>query len=193
MTSKGRRLNLSPIGFDIILALSQTPDGLRLADLGNVIGSPNSSVQTALRVLIANGLVRRDRAEAPRYRVADDHPAQSALISAATVIADAPHAIGVILRANPAVAYAAVDGLGFLVGEAPNASPDAIATLDRQLDMIATARPDGPQVQRMPVDELERMLRVALELRARARRAVTIKGTPPVEARNVEEPRTRAV
>jgi hypothetical protein len=176
MAPAGRRLTLSPIGFDVILALSQAPEGLRLAELAHVIGSPVSSVQTSLRVLIANGLVRRESTEPPRYHVAADHPAHKALVGTATVIADAAHAIGIILRANPSVAYAAVDSAGFLVGEATQPPPAAREALDRHLRMIAEARPDGPQVVRMAIDELERLVRVALELRARARRAVTIKG-----------------
>lgn len=192
MATPGRRLTLSPIGFDVILALSQAPEGLRLAELAHVIGSPVSSVQTSLRVLIANALVRRESVEPPRYHVADDHPAQAALISTATVIADAAHAIGVILRANPAVAYAAVDAAGFVVGIATDHAPAAIATLDRQLGMIADARPDGPQVIRMSMDELDRMVRVALELRARVRRAVTIKGRPPAGAGAAEDRGRRA-
>ena len=35
MAPPGRRLTLSPIGFDIILALSQAPGGLRLAELAH--------------------------------------------------------------------------------------------------------------------------------------------------------------
>src|SRR5829696_6919119 len=186
MPGTARRLTLSPIGFDVILALSQTPDGLRLAELAHVIGSPVSSVQTSLRVLIAHALVRRESIEPPRYRVAAEHPAQSALIGTATVIGDAAHAIGVILRANPTVAYAAVDAAGFLVGEAPDPPTEARLALDRQLAMIADARPDGPRMDRMPMAEMERLVRVALELRARVRRAVTIKGRPPTAARGTD-------
>jgi len=47
----GRRLTLTPIGLDIVIALGQLPDGLRLSTLAHAIGSPVSSVQAALRVL----------------------------------------------------------------------------------------------------------------------------------------------
>src|SRR5215203_357865 len=109
MPPQGRRLTLSPIAFDVILALSQAPGGLRLAEISHVIGSPVSSVQTSLRVLISNGVVRREGADPPRYFLASDHPAGTALASTATVISDAAHAIALILRANPAVSWAAVD------------------------------------------------------------------------------------
>ncbi len=178
----GRRLTLSPIGFDVILALSQAPDGLRLAAISQVIGSPVSSVQTSLRVLVSNDLIRREGAEAPRYVLSPDHPAQSALASTSTLIGDAAHAIAIILRANAAVAWAAVDSAGFLVGIAPDAQPGAVERLDRHLELVARGRPDSPDVLQMPMPEFERLVRVALELRDRARKAVTIKGRPPSAA-----------
>jgi hypothetical protein len=187
----GRRLTLSPIGFDIILALSQAPDGLRLAEISQVIGSPVSSVQTSLRVLIANDLVRREGTDAPRYLLAEMHPARSALVSTATVIGDAAHAIGLVLRASPAVAWAAVDGTGFLAGLVTDASADAMERLERQLLLVADARPESPAVVRMPMAELDRLVRVELELRSRARKAVTIKGRPPVAARTPPVESTR--
>ena len=179
MSPVGRRLTLSPIGFEIILALSQTPGGLRLAELSQVIGSPVSSVQTSLRVLIANDLVRKEGSDTPRYRLAPEHPARAALVATATVIADAARSIAVVLRANPAVVWAAVDAGGFLVGLAPEPPPDARAGLDRQLAMIDEARPGSPTVVRFPMPELDRLVRVELELRSRARGALTIKGRPP--------------
>jgi hypothetical protein len=189
----GRRLTLSPIGFDIVLALSQAPDGLRLADIAHVIGSPISSAQTALRILVANDIAQRLAKDPPRYRLAPGHPAHSELISLAAVLPEAPHAIGVVLRANPAVAYAAVDSEGFLVAERLDSGAEAVDLLDRQLGMIAGARQDAPEVMRIPEDELERHLRVAVGLRARVRRAVTIKGTPPPAAGGAQTRGQRAV
>jgi hypothetical protein len=189
----GRRLTLSPIGFDIVLALSQVADGLRLADIAHVIGSPISSAQTALRILVANDIVERRAQVSPRYRLAPGHPARAELVSLATVLPDAPHAIGIVLRANPAVAYAAVDADGFLVSERVDAPLEAIDLLDRQLGMISSARSDAPDVFRIAEDEFERHLRVAVGLRARARRAVTIKGQRPAAARGPQAGGQRAV
>jgi hypothetical protein len=183
MPPQGRRLTLSPIAFDVILALSQAPGGLRLAEISHVIGSPVSSVQTSLRVLISNDVVRREGADPPRYFLANDHPARTALASTATVIPEAAHAIALILRANPAVSWAAVDSAGFLAGLAPDSPSAAHTALEQHLEMISSARPDSPDVERMPMPELDRLVRIALELRARARRALTIKGLPPIAAR----------
>lgn len=180
MGSSGRRLTLSPIGFDIVLALSQAPEGLRLADLAHIIGSPVSSVQTALRILISNKLVHRPTLDPPHYALAADHPAREELASLATVLPEPAHAIGVILRANPSVRYAAVDSQGFLVAERPEADAAAAEALQRHLDLVAGARPEAPALVRMSEDEFGRMARVAMGLRERVRKALTIKGRPPV-------------
>ncbi len=179
MTSSGRRLNLSPIGFDIVLSLSQTPDGLRLADLAHVMGSPVSSVQTALRVLVANHLVYREEVDPPLYRLTPDHPARDELASLATVLPEPAHAIGVILRANPVVTYAAVDGMGFIVAERDGAATATREALDRHLGLVAGSRSETPAVMRASEAELDRLMRVAVGLKSRATRALTIKGRPP--------------
>lgn len=180
MTSSGRRLTLSPLGFDIVLSLSQAPDGLRLADLAHVMGSPVSSVQTALRVLVANKLVNREEVDPPRYRLTPDHPAREELASLATVLPEPAHAIGVILRANPVVTYAAVDGMGFIVAERDQAATEPREALDRHLGLVAESRPDAPSVMRASETELDRLMRVAVGLKARAAKALTIKGRPPL-------------
>jgi hypothetical protein len=182
VSASGRRLTLSPIGFDIVLALTQTPNGLRLADIGRIIGSPVSSVQTALRVLIANRLVERGDVEPPRYSLAPRHPAREELASLATVLPEPAHAIGIILRANPAVCFAAVDSLGFVVGECRDPDHAAMAALDRHLELVTTARADAPGMTRMTDDELGRLARVAVGLRDRIADALTIKGRPPAVA-----------
>lgn len=186
MTSSGRRLTLSPIGFDIVLSLSQTPDGLRLADLAHVMGSPVSSVQTALRVLVANQLVRREEVDPPLYRLTPDHPARDELASLATVLPEPAHAIGVILRANPGVTYAAVDGMGFIVAERDEGSAATREALDRHLGLVAGSRAETPAVMRASETELDRLMRVAVGLKSRATKALTIKGRPP--ARSGEPP-----
>jgi hypothetical protein len=188
----GRRLTLSPIGFDIVLALSQTPGGLRLADLAHVIGSPVSSVQTALRILVANRLVRREALEPPRYRLDPEHPARDELVSLAAVLPDPTHSIGVILRANPVVAFAAVDTLGFLaVTRNPPTDEAAATTLDDKLLLVASSRPETPTVMRMTEAELDRLVRVAVGLGERIRAALPLKGRAPARALDAVDARRR--
>jgi IclR-like helix-turn-helix domain-containing protein len=192
VSADGRRLTLSPLGFDIVLALSQAPEGLRLADIGRIIGSPVSSVQTALRVLIANHLVERAEVVPPRYGLSTVHPAREELASLATVLPDPAHAIGIILRANPAVRYAAVDSIGFLVAERRDADSPAVEALDRHLALVADARSDAPALMRMSDDELGRLAKVAMGLRTRVRQALTIKGRPPTGLQQGDPGRARS-
>jgi hypothetical protein len=190
--SGGRRLTLSPIGFDIVLALSQAPGGLRLADLAHVIGSPVSSVQTALRILVANQLVRREALEPPRYRLDPDHPARDELVSLSTVLPDAGHAVGVVLRANPVVTFAAVDALGFLAVTQERPSDELAAdALERGLALVTGSRPEAPAVMRMTDTEIERLLRVAIGLRERVRSALPLKGRAPVPPLQTGDPARR--
>lgn len=174
--SAARRLTLSPIGFDVALALSQSPAGLRLAELAHVIGSPVSSVQTALRSLLASALVERLPGDPPRYVLSAKHPASNELASLATVLPEPERALAIMVRANQAVSYAGVDASGFIVA-VDHRLTAAVEALDRHLHLVATARPEAPNVLRMDEDELRRMVRVALELRARVRDAVALRGT----------------
>ena len=171
-----RRLTLSPIGFDIVLALSQAPNGLRLADVAHVIASPVSSVQTALRILLANGIVERLTTDPPTYRLEAMHPARSELVSLAAVLPAPERSIGIALRSNPAVVWAGVDAAGFLVALDDDRA-EATAALQHHLDLVASARPESPPILRMPETELRRMARVSLDLRARVRDAVAVRGS----------------
>jgi hypothetical protein len=172
----GRRLSISPIGFDCVLALSQAGGGLRLAELAHTIGSPVSSVQTALRILLANGLVVRIEDDPPRYLLSRTHPAANELAALATVLPEPERAMGILLRANPAVAYAGVDGAGFIVA-LDDANAAATAALDRHLGLVAGARPSTPSVLRMSAAEFRRMLRVSIGVRARVRDAIALRGS----------------
>lgn len=179
MGASNRRLTLSPIGLDIVLAVSQVPHGIRLSDLATVIGSPVSSVQTALRTLIANHLVRRQGGSAPRYCLAPSHPAQEQLVALAAVLPEPEHAIAIILRANPAVAFAAADATGFTASVDALGMPEPAAILDRHLALIRQTRDRLPAIVRIPAGEFSRLVAVDLELRSRLERAVRLKGALP--------------
>jgi len=171
----GRRLALTPIGLDIVAALAHDPAGLRLTPLAAAIGTPVSSVQAALRILMANGLVLRDAAAPPNYALAD-HPAREALIHLAVVLPEPIHALGLVLRASRAVMLATVDRDGFHVGldpEAPKAARERLAT---SLAAISDARGDAPPVHVRDFPDLMRMASVAIGLRARLASGVPLKG-----------------
>ena len=179
MTAAQPRLTLSPIGLDIVLAVSQVPHGIRLTDLATVIGSPVSSVQTALRILIANSVIRRQAGASPRYGLAGRHPAREQLVALATVLPEPEHAIAIILRANPSVAFAAADPAGFIM--AVDGEPDAETTgrLDRHLELIRETHERLPAIIRIPAVEFNRLVAVDLELRRRVDGSVILKGSLP--------------
>ena len=174
----GRRLTLTPVSLDVVAALAHDPDGLRLTPLAHAIGSPVSSVQAALRILLANGLVARDDEIPPRYRLAS-HPARPALIELAVLLPEPAHVIGVALRASSAVTVASVDRAGFVAG-LDLAAPEAAQTQLREtLAAVKAARDDSPPVDLTEIGELLRIVSVAVGLRSRIRSAVTIKGRWP--------------
>jgi hypothetical protein len=178
----GRRLALSPISFDIVVALAHDPAGLRLTPMANAIGSPVSSVAAALRILLANGLATRNR-EVPSLYALADHPARTALVEASLLLPEAAHVLGILLRTSSAVAFAAVDRDGFVAGLDPTADPAARERLLRSLATIAGARDDAPKVQVADVPELARMTSVSVGSMARIASAVLLKGRREVVSR----------
>lgn len=171
----GRRLALTPIGLDVVAALAHDPHGMRLTPLAGAIGSPVSSVQAALRILLANGLVARDHQTPPLYALAP-HPARDALIQLSLLLPEAAHVLGVVLRASDAVAVAVVDRDGFAAALAPATDEVLRGRLDDSLTTIARARPDAPPVQVADLDEWRRLASVSVGTRARLRSAVVLKG-----------------
>lgn len=172
----GRRLALTPIGLDVVAALAHDPHGMRLTPLAAAIGSPVSSVQAALRILLANGLVVRDRQAPPLYALAP-HPARDPLVHLALLLPEAAHVLGVVLRASTAVAAAVVDRDGFVAGLEPDADADGRGRLAQSLALIADARREAPPVQVADVGEWQRIASVSVGTRARLQSAVLIKGT----------------
>lgn len=171
----GRRLALTPIGLDVVAALVHDPRGMRLTPLAVAIGSPVSSVQAALRILLANGLVVRDRQTPPLYDLAP-HPARDALIELSLLLPAPSHVLGVVLRASGAVAVAVVDRDGFAAGL--ETAPDEVPRhrLERSLETIARAHPDAPPVQVADLEEWQRLASVSVGTRARLQSAVVLKG-----------------
>lgn len=172
----GRRLALTPIGLDVVAALAHDPHGMRLTPLAVAIGSPVSSVQAALRILLANGLVVRDRQTPPLYALSP-HPARDALVQLALLLPEAAHVLGVVLRASGAVAVAVVDRDGFAAGLEPDADEVLLGRLEDSLALIAGARPDAPPVQVSDLGEWQRLASVSVGTHARLRSAVVLKGT----------------
>ncbi len=183
-----RRLTLTPIGFDIVIALGQDPAGLRLSTLAHAIGSPVSSVQAVLRVLVANGLVLRNETSPPDYRLAPDHPGREALEQLALVLPEPAHAVGIALRASPAIEIAVVDAAGFIAGIVPAAHADDRDRLERALATVGRARTHVPDVELHEAPDLRRLLSVSIGFRDRVRRAILLKGRIPRDAGGPRRP-----
>lgn len=171
----GRRLALTPISLDVVAALAHDPAGLRLTPLAQVMGSPVSSVQAALRVLLANGLVDRDGGQPPAYRLTS-HPAVASLVDLSILLPEPTHTLGLVLRASSVVSYAAVDRDGFVAAVEGTLGEPAHDRLLRTLATVADAHPGAPPVQRMAADELARLVAVSVGSRARLASAVVLKG-----------------
>lgn len=171
----GRRLALTPIGLDVVAALAHDPLGMRLTPLAVAIGSPVSSVQAALRILLANKLVDRDHQTPPLYALAT-HPAREALVQLSLLLPEAAHVLGVVLRASDAVAVAVADRDGFCAWLEPGADDLMRGRLEGSLAMIARARPDAPPVQVADLGEWQRLASVSVGTRARLHAAVVLKG-----------------
>ena len=176
-----RRLTLTPISFDIVVALGQLPEGLRLSPLAQAIGSPVSSVQAALRILVATRLAERVDTAPPHYELNRSNPAYAHLLGLAMVQPDPSHVAAILLRANPAVVFAAVDAGGFVAGLAASDPETEVARdrLLRALDTIRDSRDDVPPVELLEQDELTRHLTVSVGLRDRIRAAIVLKGRVP--------------
>jgi hypothetical protein len=104
------------------------------------------------------------------------HPARDALVALGLTFPEATHALAVVVRASPAVAFAAVDANGFVVGIDPEASSEARARLETSVRELAAARSDMPPVEMSSLKELGRLTRVSVGLRTRLDSAVTIRG-----------------
>ena len=60
-----------------LVALAERPSGLRLAEVAKLMGAPLSSAQRTVEALLDEGLVVREGASRPRYRLAPEAPADA--------------------------------------------------------------------------------------------------------------------
>lgn len=60
-----------------LVALAERPSGLRLAEVAKLTGAPLSSAQRTVEALLDEGLVVREGASRPRYRLAPGAPADA--------------------------------------------------------------------------------------------------------------------
>ncbi|HWP64062.1 MAG TPA: hypothetical protein VNO86_11395, partial [Candidatus Binatia bacterium] len=135
-----------------------------------------SSVQTALRSLIEAGIVERVERQPPGYRLVEDHPATADLVNLATRLTPPELALGIVLRSCHSILYAGRDALGVVVAIDPAADPEDRARLLATLDRLRSDPRSSGSIAVFEGDELARLVRVDLALRARLVAAEPIRG-----------------
>jgi len=173
---------------DLVLALTQRRDGARLAELANASGLSLSTAQTAMRLLLTDGIVAGERAHRPRYRLRPEHRASDAIVRLAARYAAPPHSLDIVLRANPAIEFAARDRDGYVVVEHPVADPRDLAAFELIAGLIG-AGGDEVRICRYAHSDLVDQLRNDVEPRRRAEAATPLKGSL---ARSFSVPAARA-
>jgi len=170
------KLVSSAPALDLVLALTQRRDGARLAELAVASGLSLSTAQTAMRLLLTDRIVASEGAHRPRYRLHPEHRASDAIIRLAARHAAPRRSLDIVLRANPAVEFAAHDRDGYVVVEHPLADPRDLAALEHVAGLIGA---DGNEfrITRYTHAELVDRLRDDVESRRRAEAATPLKGS----------------
>lgn len=161
---------------DLVLALTQRREGARLAELAAASDLSLSTAQTAMRLLLADGIVAREGAHRPRYRLRADHRASDAIVRLAARYAAPPHSLDVVVRSSPSIEFAARDRDGYVLVEHPLADPRDLAALEDVAGLIAAGGPEH-RMTRYAHHELVDRLRDDLEPRRRAEAAIPLKGS----------------
>lgn len=157
---------------EVLAALEQRGDGMRLAEVALAIDAPVSSAQVALALLVDDGLVATGVAGRPVYRLASGQEGDVAkLLDVATGRVADERLLRAAIRANPAVEFAGQDGGGLLVVTRWYAEPRDEVQLDRMLARTQL------QVQRASHDEVRQLLLGETGLRERAHRSRPIIGS----------------
>jgi hypothetical protein len=172
------RINLSPTALEVLLALSQAPQGARMSGLAAALEIPASQVETALRAMVGVGIATR----APtghRYLLHEDHPALSELVALAARMTDPDRAIEIVLRSNEGVERALRDDSGYIVSVVADDPVDPVGAselLEMVIPHVTLGRADAPPIEWFDANEFARMLRVAPSLRVRVAAAREVKG-----------------
>lgn len=167
----------SPVALDLVLVLSQRPEGARLAELAQAAEISLSSAQTAAKLLLADGIVERESGRRPRYRLREGHPVMSPLIELAARYPEPTHVMDLLFRANPSVEFAARDNEGYLYVESALAEPSELMALKSILKKVQEGREETLSFMSYEHNDLVDYLRDDETPRVRARAAKIIKGT----------------
>jgi predicted nucleotidyltransferase len=193
------RLISSGPALDLVLALTQRREGGRLAELAAAADLPLSTAQTAMRLLVSDRVVAPEGEHRPRYRLRAQHRASDAIVRLAARHAAPLRAHDIVLRANPAIEFAARDRDGYVVVEHPLADPRDLVALDHVAGLIGRGS-DAARVTRYTHHDLVDRLREDVGPLRRAEAATRLKGSlarsfsaPASARRSTASARTRRV
>lgn len=120
--------------------------------------------------------MERIERQPPSYRLAEGHPATDDLVSLASRLTPPDLALAIVLRSCRSVVFAARDALGVVVAIDPDGAAEdrsrLLATIER---LSADPRCSGA-ISVFEADELARLIRVDLALRARLAAAEPLRG-----------------
>ncbi len=171
-TEDVNKLFASRLAPDVAIALQQAP-GLGVRDLSRVLNRTASSVQRTLPALLHAGAVVRDSAGS--FSLSGD--AGAALAELAFQVVPPERILSIVANTNPAVEFAAIDPGGPLVITRWSAELEDLARLDTVLERLEQRAPDVRRRLVLDSDSLRERLYDGPNLRARALRAVILKGT----------------
>jgi predicted nucleotidyltransferase/DNA-binding transcriptional ArsR family regulator len=189
-TYDGRvKLIASEVALRVLLALSERR-GMTLAQLARALQARPSSVQAALAVLAADGLVESTGAGRSRTHRLRDEPVVSPLLQLAVGTMPVADALGIVARAHPAVELAAHDEKRILVVFGSGGDPLEQSRAAAVFDHVASAH--GMTVEHTDHDDARREVTADPSLRTRVAAMQIVHGsldrTYPDRARHGDLP-----
>ncbi len=167
----------SGLAADLLLALGQLPDGGRLSELARAVRAPLSSAQSSLAGLVRAGLVEREAGPRSGYRLSP-RGRQSRPVDRPSARHVVIRLVDIVLRANPAIVLAARDEAGYVL-----VRRDGDPASERAFNAIDDLSPEGQiRLSTFEAAEFWRILKVAIDLRARIGSAELVKAPPVVAA-----------
>lgn len=170
------RLVASRLALEVVVALDQRPDGLRLAEVAAILRVGPSTAQRALQILVADGFVESSVEAHPHYRLRS-HPAAPALVAFAERSLPVEDALDLVCRANPAVEFAGRDARGYLIVRRLLTEPADEAALARALEAVNADRREARPVISYRHDQLRELLAASPRLRVRASALRVVQGS----------------
>lgn len=157
---------------EVLAALEQREDGLRLTELAQALAAPVSSTQVAVGALVDDGFVSKQAAQAKRYQLTPEGRDDASKVLDVAFRRDGDgRVLAAAVRANPAVEFAARDRAGLLLVIRWDAEPLEELLLERMFKRT------NIQVTRFSHDELREHLRDDASVRDRAKRGQIIVGS----------------